>query len=115
TGSVISPEAAEAAGMSEIESRTVVGAGTFEAPGRWCETLEVGPVRLENLEFTQIDTSFMSPRGGPKVAGIIGADLFNHAVVEVDMGGTSGGGTGGPALRIHDPATYWLKSGRWEL
>lgn len=106
TGMVISPAAARAAGMEEAGRVRVVGASKFDAGGWRCQSFELGPLALENVPFAGVDVGFITPERGTEVVGIVGADVFRAAVVEIDMARTR--------VRLYDPTVYALGRGSWQ-
>ncbi|MFT5732354.1 MAG: hypothetical protein ACJA2W_001556 [Planctomycetota bacterium] len=81
----------------------VSGAGT----GTWTEIsqLTVGPLTLSSPRLITVDTSFLSSRAGFEVAGILGAPLFERAVVTLDE----------PRARVslHDPQGFDRRGLTW--
>lgn len=105
TGMVISPDSAAVAGLDPSGSVHVVGARRFDATNWRADQFELGPLHLRNVDFAGVDVSFISPGPGIHVAGIVGADVFRSAVVEIDMAERS--------VRLFDPRTYTLTGGSW--
>jgi len=106
TGMVINPESAAHAGLAQAGQTRVVGARRFEATNWRAGSFELGPLHLSNVDLAGVDVSFISPGPETPVVGIVGADMFRAAVVEIDM--TVG------SVRLFDPASYTLPRGRWE-
>ncbi len=106
TGMVVTPEQAAAAKMPELPAVSVHGAAAFEAKCRACRSFELGPLLLHDLTFVEIDVGFIGDDPSMPVAGIIGADVFRRAIVEIDLGT--------PAVRIRDPRTYSIDTRRWQ-
>lgn len=105
TGMVISPQAAAASGLTPAGSVSVIGARRFEAPSFRAGRFELGPLHLRNVDFAAADVGFISPGPATPVVGIVGADVFLAATVEIDMA------TGG--IRLFEPGQYLLPQGRW--
>jgi hypothetical protein len=100
TGMVISPSAADRLGLPRLPAVTVHGARSFEAPCRGCDLFELGPVKLRELTLVEIDVGFIgggrpaNPPTTEPVCGIVGAEFFEQAVVELDLAG--------PGVRVLD-------------
>ncbi|QDV09498.1 hypothetical protein Poly30_50560 [Planctomycetes bacterium Poly30] len=96
-------ETLELATGSVAQLQGVSGGGA----GRWTEatTLAVGPLTQSRPRLVTVDTSFLSARAGFEVAGILGAPLFERAVVTLDE----------PRGRVtlHDPRGFERRGLRW--
>lgn len=93
--------------LLEVLGTTVaVGvAGAATTSFRRGERFQLGPVTIENPIYGDLDLSFM-PSSGPKIAGIVGYDLFARCVVELEVATAR--------ISLHDPATYTLAKGQWQ-
>ncbi len=70
-------------------------------------SLRVGPLSITHPTFLAMDLSFLSRNLGVRVQGILGAPLFELAIVDYDQGGAR--------VLLHDPAHWEAPSGlRWE-
>ncbi|MFT7465271.1 MAG: hypothetical protein ACI9EF_003636 [Pseudohongiellaceae bacterium] len=71
------------------------------------DELRLGPLKMQDQLFLEIDLSFLDRPFGVPVAGIIGWDLLARCVVVFDQ--TT------PSIALFDPAVYGLpESGHWE-
>ena len=99
-------ELAESIGLTKGDSaqlQGVSGAGS----GFWVQAdqLTVGAMRQRSPRLVTVDTTFLSKRAGFEVAGILGAPLFQRAVVTLDE----------PRGRvaIHDPRGFERRGLSW--
>jgi hypothetical protein len=85
-----------------------MGVGGSVAAHFWrAKELRIGPLRVANPTFMELDLAFLEPYFGVKVGGVLGYELFARCVAAVDMSGAR--------ISLHDPAKYVLPaSGRWE-
>ncbi|MBI3846438.1 MAG: retropepsin-like domain-containing protein [Planctomycetes bacterium] len=86
--SVISPEAADEAGLPVFGKTFGAGAGaaTPSAVFRESTGFELGPIEISaRLAYTQLDLSANAAALGRSVAGVVGWDLFCRAIVSIDM------------------------------
>lgn len=81
--------------------------GTVMSPFWRAGRVELGPVRVDELIFMELDLGFLSGPFGVDVGGIIGFELIARCAVEFDQ--TT------PAIALHDPGTYELPAAaQWE-
>lgn len=106
----IAPKAAQAAGLrraASIEAKGVAGSAqkaTLEG-----EQFDLGPLRLQStiyIETAELENSMIAEALGPDVVGVIGYDVFERAIVELDA-------RGGVA-RIVSPENYPTPPGGWQ-
>jgi hypothetical protein len=103
----ITPQAADAAGMPKLGKVVVSGiGGATTGAFRRGIRLQLGPVSIENLNYLELDLSFLAPAFKQKIAGVCGYDLFARCVLTLRPA------TG--AVEIHDPGRFELKGGRWQ-
>ncbi len=104
SGLVIDSELAKAVSLSFRgeadfpEVKQVVKVGTLDS-------LEVGPVTLQNTDVMVMDLFAMTPVLGERLAGLLGRPFFAQVVVEVDYPSGS--------VVCFDPKTYRLPRGKW--
>jgi len=81
----LSTAAAERFGLSEGADVRLSGVGG-EGTGAWREamSLRLGPLQLDAPRFATIDTAALSARAGFDVDGVLGAPLFQRAIVVLD-------------------------------
>jgi hypothetical protein len=91
--------------FGEVQARGV--GGDVAAHFHRAETMELGPLTVNDPLFMSLDLAFLEPHFGVPVGGIIGFELLARSSVEFDLAqGT---------IALHDPATYRLpKGGQWE-
>ncbi|MEL6430876.1 MAG: retropepsin-like aspartic protease [Planctomycetota bacterium] len=104
--SALSARAGAEAGLETIGSARLSGVGgagrrTFLAAA----SLRVGPLELADPHFAAIDTAHLSARAGFEVDGILGAPLFERAVVVLD--GRAG------AVSLFPPGALRAEDVRW--
>jgi hypothetical protein len=106
-GTVISPAAADEAGLDGFGHAAVAGVGgSIVARFRRGGSLEVGPARIADPLFIELDLGFLSPIFGLEVSGVCGYDLLSRAVVEVEVGA--------PRISVYEPGTYETGTPRWQ-
>lgn len=71
-----------------------------------CERLDVGTLTLRSCELVELDTGFLSERAGFTVGGVLGAPLFQRAVVVID--GIRG------RVEVRDPARFDGGAEAWQ-
>ncbi len=93
-------------GLEHFGTRYVIGAGG-KAKSSFVRAakLELGPATVDRPTFIEIDTDGLSKLFARPIAGIIGADFFRRATVEIDFAA--------PSVMICDPAKFELTAGRW--
>ncbi len=94
SGSTITAQAARAAGLDAAGTTRIQG--TEVTTVFRCRELRVGPLRFEGIHLTGLDMHRSSQAFGREIAGILGRNVFESAVVVLD----------GPSrtVRLHDPA-----------
>lgn len=102
----ISVEAADKLGLSAFGSSSMTGLGGEVTTTRMrrAETLQIGPLTIENLVFSEIPVARKERMVGEKVAGVLGWDVMRRAVVDLEPRGK---------LRLYEPTTYELADGQW--
>jgi hypothetical protein len=80
--------------------------GSTEASFRQDETFRLGPLTLEKNLYVELDLGTLSKIMGQPIAGIVGYQVFQAAVVEIECAG--------PEVALHDPATYRRDGDVWE-
>jgi hypothetical protein len=71
------------------------------------KTLQLGRVTFKNPLYLAMDLSGRNAPPGARRAGLIGHPLLARVVAEVTGGGKQ--------IAMHDPATYKLRRGKWQL
>jgi len=79
--------------------------GTVQGHYRPVKEFSLGPVTLKNALFVELDLQEISAFLKIPIAGIVGNEFFDHAIVSVD--------TKLPSVSVFDPATYKLSTGKW--
>jgi len=102
----IDPGVADELGLEAFGEVSVVGTGGA-TPGRFRSgaILELGPLRMPDISWLELDTSFLEPFFGVPVAGVIGYEFFARAVVSLDL--VAG------QVEVHDPDQFKL-DGEWQ-
>lgn len=95
----IDPGAADRLGWEAFGEVAVLGAagaggGRYRRGGR----LELGPLRVQETPFLELDLSALEPVFGVPVGGVMGYDLFARAVVVVDLQASR--------VWLHDPELW---------
>ena len=104
--SCIDPSVAETLGLESFGEVPAVGvSGRVLTQFRQGKHFELGPLRIDDTVYVELDLSFLAPVFGVEVAGICGYDLFARAVVELELAE--------PRLEIFDPASFELTGGGW--
>ncbi|HMP01357.1 MAG TPA: retropepsin-like aspartic protease [Gemmatales bacterium] len=94
-------------GLPALGKVLAAGVGdTIVTQFRKASTLQVGPLRLPDQHFVEIDLTLVSAAMGEAIAGVVGYPLFQAAIVEFEVEP--------PALRIHVPERFELKQGEWQ-
>lgn len=102
----IDPKVADELGLENFGSLPAVGvAGAIQTSYRQGTSLQLGPMRLDDPLYVEIDLSFLALVFGVKVAGICGYEVFARSVLELDLEAVT--------LSVHDPQTYQLGNGEW--
>ncbi|MDG1051460.1 MAG: retropepsin-like aspartic protease [Planctomycetota bacterium] len=103
----ISKDLAETLALQSASSVALRGVGGEATTGRRRgETLRVGEATLQAPTFVELDTSFLSDRAGFTVDGVLGAPLFDRAVVVIDdLRGL---------VEVHDPDRFDDKHLAWQ-
>lgn len=81
----LSALAAERAGLVGEGTARLAGVGG-DGTGRWvtAESVRIGALTLHSPSFATLDTAHLSARAGFQVDGVLGAPLFERAVVVLD-------------------------------
>jgi hypothetical protein len=97
----ISREAADALGLSAFgeSSLTGLGGGVTETGMRRAESLQLGPLIIEDLVFSEVSVDRKSEMVGEKVGGVLGWDVMRRAIVDLEPRG---------ALKLFDPDFFEL-------
>lgn len=81
--------------------------GAVKTRMRKCEQLELGPLTLKNPVLLELDLAAIGRAVGVPLAGIVGYQIFQAGVVEID--------TTAPAVNLRDPTRFELTGdGRWQ-
>jgi hypothetical protein len=100
-GMVITPKVADALGMSALGKIAADGVGgTVQGRFRKGNTFQLGGMTVRNPSYIELDLDFLAPAFDVKIAGICGYDVFQRAVVEMDI--PNG------VVSLYDPAKYSL-------
>lgn len=97
TGMTITADAAQNAGLKPVGTTTLIGdrrTAVYE-----CSDFALGPLHLHRVRLAGLNVTGPAIFG-PDFAGFCGYDVFNAAVVELDL--DEG------ALRLHDPAEFTM-------
>lgn len=95
---------AETAGIAATGALPASGAGGYQTAGIASGvTIETAGATLRDITPAIIDLSALSAAFGMPINAIVGQELFNEAVVEVDYAGL--------AVRFHDAATFAPREG----
>lgn len=73
---------------------------------RRATSLELGPLRLPDQLFVDLDLTSLSVALGEPISGVLGYPLFQAAVVDLDLGG--------PNVAVYAPTQYSLTTGQWQ-
>lgn len=73
---------------------------------RKATSLELGPLRLPDQLFVDLDLTALSVALGEPISGVLGYPLFQAAVVDLDLGG--------PNVALYSPIHYSLTVGQWQ-
>ena len=103
TGMLITSDGARRTGLEPIGSTRLQDGSTTTVYRS--DSFRLGPLELVDTTYAGADFPFAWLAFGSSVHGICGYDIFAHAIVEIDVAT--------PMMRIYDPATYVLPSGRW--
>ncbi len=102
----IDPGVADELELEGFGSLPAVGvAGAVEASFRQGSSLQLGPMRLDDPIYVELDLSFLAPIFGVEVAGICGYEIFARAVLDLDLEAVT--------LSVHDPSDFELDAGEW--
>ena len=104
----LSDPASEALGLEAFGSTSVtgLGGGVRSVQLRRPELLQLGPLMIRDLVMQDgVNVERKEKLAGEKVAGVLGWDVMQRAVVELDGGSDE--------IVLHDPATYELPEGEW--
>lgn len=102
----IDPGVADELDLERFGSVPAVGvAGAVEASFRQGASLALGPLRIDDPVFVEIELAFMTPAFGVELAGICGFDVFARSVVALELDG--------PSLSLFDPSTFDLGQDAW--
>lgn len=105
--SVIDREAAEALGLAPYGKAFLGGAGAEQIQSRLfdVETLELGPLTIERLQFFEMRSDLLDALRGPRIAGVIGYDVLHRVVAAVRMSE--------PRIELYEPGRYALEGAQW--
>ncbi len=82
--------------LGEIVATGIGGSNTTHL---WrARELAIGPVRVANPVFIELDLAFLEQHFGVPVGGILGYELLSRCVAEVDMASSR--------IALHDPARF---------
>lgn len=96
---ILDRQVATRLGLEAYGDATIQGlAGQQKVQFVRAPTMQIGPLYVEDTEFSVMDLRFLQQAFGTKIAGLIGYDLLCRAVVEVDVAA--------PAVRLFDPESY---------
>lgn len=98
---------ADEVGLDRFGSIVATGIGGKTTTAfRAGEDLQLGAMTYEQPIFMELELGFLSGAMGTRVAGIVGFELLQRAVAEVDVVEGS--------VALHDPATLGLDDAQWE-
>jgi len=105
---MIDEKAADSLSLSKFGGTAVTGVGgTIVEPFRRASELELGPARMRNVLFCQMDASFLGDAFGRPIGGIVGSDVLKRFVVSIDVQR--------PSVAIYDRDVFRLRlGGAWE-
>ncbi len=102
----ISADAADSLGLSSFGSTSYTGMGgdVTTTHMRRAGTLQLGPLTIDDLVFSEVFVERKTRMVGEKVAGVLGWDVMQRAIVELESTGK---------LRLYNPSTFELSAGDW--
>jgi len=102
----ISVEAADKLGLTPFGSTSLtgLGGGVTTTRMRQAKTLQIGPLIIDNLVFSETPVERKEQMVGEKVAGVLGWDVMQRAIVDLEPRGK---------LRLYDPSTFELPGAEW--
>lgn len=104
---VIDKSKADQLKMEQFGKLPIVGIGGVEVSRlRAAKTFDLGPLRISDPIYLELDLSIISRAVGIDLAGIVGYDVFASSVVSLDLDG--------PSVSIHDPRKFQLLDGKWQ-
>ena len=84
---VIDPKVADQLGLPKLGEVLTVGiGGKATASFRQGKRFELGPLKLRNPVYIELDLSFLEPIFGRKIGGVVGYDVLARCVAEVETG-----------------------------
>lgn len=103
---MIDEHIADSISLQKLGGSAITGiGGTIVEPYRRASELTLGPAKIHNITFSQLDATFLTKAFGITVAGIVGADVLKRFVVTIDVEK--------PTVAIADRSSYRLPSGAW--
>lgn len=98
---VITPKVADSLGMPALGKIAADGiGGTVQGRFRKGSSFQLGGMTVQDPTYIELDLDFLAPAFDVKIAGICGYDVFQRAVVEMDIPNGS--------VWLYDPAKYTL-------
>jgi len=82
-----------------------VGVGATSATLLRAESVELGPLTLEDVPMIELDLSFLKEHLGDEISGVIGYGLLSRCVAEIDLAA--------PSIALHDPAKFEPSRSKW--
>ena len=85
----LSVEAADKLGLTAFGSTSLTGLGGDVTTTRMrrAKTLQIGPLIIDNLVFSEISVARKEQMVGEKVAGVLGWDVMRRAIVDLEPRG----------------------------
>lgn len=103
----LSPEVANELGLPTTGRASLSGVGGGESVAwRSAGTLTIGSMTVERPRFVELDTPFLSEQAGFPVDGVLGAPLFERAVVVLDDARST--------IELHDPRRFRGRGLDWQ-
>ncbi|MBS1718248.1 MAG: retropepsin-like domain-containing protein [Armatimonadetes bacterium] len=103
---MIDEHTADSIGLQKFGGAAISGVGgTIIEPFRRASEMTLGPAKVRNIVFNQLDTTGFSKVFGIQVAGIVGGDVLKRFVASVDVEK--------PAVALYDRRSYQLPTGSW--
>jgi Aspartyl protease len=102
----IDPIAADEAGLGKIGKVPLTGiGGTVLGSFRRAGSLTLGPQTIHDFLFAELDLAEIGKALGVKLAGILGDEFFDQAIIGIDVNK--------PSVEVTDPKIFQLEGAPW--
>ncbi len=103
---IIDAGSADSLSLPKVGKESVMGVGgAVQEPFRTATEFSLGPAKMRNVTFLELDLHDLSGVFKVRLAGIVGFDFFRRFIVGIDLKK--------PSVTVNDANAFRLPSGEW--